>query len=79
MTQATTRGTPLTQKDLQALFGAFIGGLCNHASTEVVRTAMRWWVETEEAWAAMKDLMRIANHLEGHHPPSGIPQHGEEH
>jgi hypothetical protein len=40
----------LTSRECAKILGATIGGLCDMASVEDVRVAVRWWIETEDAW-----------------------------
>ena len=46
--------TDLTDRECAKLLGALIGGLCQQASPQTVRDAVRWWAEADEAWNAME-------------------------
>jgi hypothetical protein len=44
------RRCDLTTRELASLLGALISGLCENASVNDVRDAVRWWAETDSAW-----------------------------
>lgn len=42
--------TDLTSRECSKLLGGMIGNLSQMASLLDIRTAVRWWAETDEAW-----------------------------
>ncbi|MFA4971416.1 MAG: hypothetical protein WC683_02300 [bacterium] len=48
----TREARQLTSRECCKILGGTIGVLAQMASLEDVRTAVRWWAETEEVWTA---------------------------
>lgn len=43
----------LTDRECAKILGGTVGALLDMAPPSAVRNAVRWWAETDEAWAAM--------------------------
>ena len=50
----------LTDREISKLLGAIIAGLMTMATADTVRSAMRWWVESDAAWESMERSLQIA-------------------
>jgi hypothetical protein len=50
----------LTDRECSKIIGGMIGGLMTMARSETVRAAMRWWVDSDEAWQAMEGQLKVA-------------------
>ena len=43
----------LTTREVANLLGSLIGGMAYATDPQVLRDAVRWWAESEEAWASV--------------------------
>lgn len=48
----------LTSRECAKLLGGMVGGLVGTATIEDVRTAVRWWAETDAAWEGFSIISR---------------------
>jgi hypothetical protein len=46
--------TDLTDRECSRIIGGLLGSLCGCSDVETVRSAVKWWAETDQAWVWMK-------------------------
>lgn len=54
---------PLTDRECASILGGLISVLAQNSSVEAARNAVRWWADTDEAWAAIEQAEQFAKQL----------------
>ena len=55
--------TDLTSRECSKLIGGMIGTLCQMAPMENVRTAIKWWAQTDAAWSLLDGMTQVATEV----------------
>lgn len=63
----------LTDRECAVIVGGLIGSLSEVADLAIVRRAIQWWAETDQAWVQVVRAKAAASNL---YPPDCVP--GEE-
>lgn len=63
--------TDLTSREIAKLLGGFLGGFVEMASIDDIKTAVKFWADTPEAWESLEALKKLM------YPASGNTEEAE--
>jgi hypothetical protein len=49
----------LTQRECEKIIGGLLGGLMHMTDIRLLRAAVRWWADSEEAWELLAEQRRL--------------------
>lgn len=61
--KAAPKAAPLDENKVILLLGSVLAGLAHVARLPDIRSAMRWWAETDQAWEDLEQIREVRESL----------------